>query len=238
MSGDPDPLSSITRGAVAGSIDAVPAKIHALALRVLDHRTAFVHDPVALEAVREGRKLQEYRIYKQYLRDPKLLALIRLGLALRKLDGEEEYNERVRRMRSAIHRKFGTSGLRVAEVAESGALREFLGELMARSSSPADVEDGLTNLLEGVERWTFFLQERHAGASLAKELHHRIIANQPGTFILFAHGQARAGAQTLERTTLKLLGTAYGSEARQVGDCLMFFIGKKVEGKVEIRAPV
>ncbi|MDE1821532.1 MAG: hypothetical protein KGJ23_12745 [Euryarchaeota archaeon] len=159
MSSDPDPLSSLARGAVAGAIDAAPEKIHALALRILDHRTAFVRDPVALSAVREGRKLQEYRLYKQYLRDPKLLALIRLGLALRRLDGEVDYPERVRRMRVAIHRKFGTSGLRGAEVVESGALREFLGELVSRSSSPADVEDGLTKLLEGVERWTFFLQD-------------------------------------------------------------------------------
>ncbi|MDE1822240.1 MAG: hypothetical protein KGI98_15485 [Euryarchaeota archaeon] len=81
-------------------------------------------------------------------------------------------------------------------------------------------------------------QERHAGAPLAKELHHRIIANQPGTFILFAHGFARPGARTLERSTMKLLGTAYGSEERQLGDCLMFFIGKKVGETVEVRAPV
>lgn len=238
MSGDPDPLSSTIRGVVAGAVDSVPAKIHKLALLILERKTAFVKDPLALAAVRESRKLQEYRIYKQFVKDQRLLTLIRLGLALKKLEGEEGYQERVARMRQSILNKFGTPGLRAAEVVESGALREFLGELVSRSTSPADVENGLTKLLDGVEKWTFFVQGKHAVAPLAKELYHRILANQPGVFIIFAHGTARVGARRLEEATIKSLGAQYGSEERQVGDCLMFFIGKKVAGKVEIRAPV
>lgn len=238
MSGPPDPISSVIRGVVSGTLDSVPERIHALALKILEHQTAFVRDPVSLSAIRGSRKIEEYRVYKAYVHDPELLKIIRLGLALRQMPGEEAYYERVRKLKTVIHSKLGTQGLRAAEVVQNGVLREFMSDLVGSSSSPADVEQGITRLLKGVERWTHFVQDKDNTTSLCPELQQRINANQPGVFIIFGHGSMVSKARTLSESVVRLLGSSYASEERVVGRTIMFFIGKLEGERVDIRLPV
>ncbi|GEM_PF-6773127 len=127
MSGDRVPLEGPVAESVYGALEWSKDQVVDLARRLKNHAVAFLEDPDLFDLIREERRGEEWKLYRRYVPGRKRRILIQLGLTLRSLEQSQEDFENLQALRGKIHRKYGTSGLRAAQLVQRGVLRFFLG---------------------------------------------------------------------------------------------------------------
>jgi hypothetical protein len=85
-----------------------------------------------------------------------MLLLLKMGLALRKL---EEYHERERRntLRTKIFNKYNVKGLHIAQFVENGILNRYIGILIDNMHSLDKFRKDIMNTLNNIEKHVLFV---------------------------------------------------------------------------------
>ncbi len=127
MSYDPsrDPIKSVARGVTEGLLDWSKEQVRQLISKLRDKELAFIQDKKTIKRVKELYRSGELAIYKEYIKDEKMLFLLKMGLTLRSLEkGNEE--ERRGKLRTKIFNKYEIKGLHIAQFVENGILNRWL----------------------------------------------------------------------------------------------------------------
>jgi len=192
---------SIIREMTKGALDWSLEKIK-LALSKLMHRDlAFIEDRETIDTVRAQRASVEWDFLEQYIRDKKLRILIQLGLTLRRL--ETQSLDRLEQLRSKIHKKYGTHGLRIAEFIQAGILGTFIGVIIPKEQTPADFIDDIEQLLNDVEKYVVFVKNSDNVQKKSRDILVRLRANMPPTLILCGTRGAREKTEKIAQSVKK-----------------------------------
>lgn len=129
-----------------------------------------------------------------------------------------------------ILERFGTAGLRAAELVQSGVVGIFLARYLSASAPDAGIRNALETLLRRVEEFTAFVQVADDIKSVVRELEVKVLARSPHIFIVLGHGKAREKARKVIDRLLKKLPTDFGVELHDVGRSFFAFVGR-MDGK-------
>jgi hypothetical protein len=107
--------------------------------------------------------------------------LVRIGLALRKLEKEDEKRQN---LRDKLFNKYKIDGLHIAELVENGILNRYISILLEKVISISDLEKEIENFLNHVEKHTLFIQGTTPKVEILKNATIKISSNSPHIFVI------------------------------------------------------
>jgi len=237
LSASNDPTASAVKGAVEGALEWTAERISRLAARIQGHSAAAASDPVRLESIRRASKSEEARFLKTYVTDPAQRRIINDGLTLHELGEGPENVERLQSIRADLRRAANITGLHGAEIVQGGVLGLFIRHMMREGRSRSEISSAACTLLETVDKWTYFVQSTDRAAEVVEEVKVRVLANQPGVFIVFGSGQQKRKAKAIVDAVMKRLPKGFTTDSHDSGREFVAFIGRENEGRFELRVP-
>lgn len=235
--GGQDNLSGVYRGATYGALEWTKDQITAFVSKLRHRQLAFVRDPETVNLIREERKGPEWALFREHIHDRRLRLLFQMGLTFRRLEKTPEERERLLDLRRKVLKKFGAPGLRAAELVQRGMLGTFYMKFLREAESPADVESAVADLLDRVDLYTAFIQEKDDVKETVKELNIRVLSRVAQIFIVLGYGKAKSKAKKVVEELLKTLPGTYGAERHETERDFYAFVGKVEHGEVILVLP-
>jgi hypothetical protein len=232
-----DPTASAVKGAAEAVIEWTAPRIAQLVARIRGHSAAVASDGVLVESIRHASKSEEAKFLKTYVTDKEQRRIVDDGLTLYELSDKQEHHDRLKRLRADLFNRYGTRGLRAAEIVERGVLGLFLRQLMREGRPGNDIAKSAFALVDTVEKWTHFVQATDNVSRVSQEVKIRVLANQPGVFIVLGHGIQKTKARAIVTSTLRGLGRDFGVSTHDSGREFVAFIGKTRNGRFELTVP-
>ncbi|ATZ61733.2 MAG: hypothetical protein BME93_01870 [Methanosarcinales archaeon Met12] len=185
MSYDPsrDPIKSVARGVTEGLLDWSKEQVRQLISKLRDKELAFIQDKKTIKRVKELYRSGELAIYKEYIKDEKMLFLLKMGLTLRSLEkGNEE--ERRGKLRTKIFNKYEIKGLHIAQFVENGILNRYIGILMEDIDSVDKFKKDIRNILENIEKHVLFVERIDTERGIIKQTVTMVHSHRPMIFVV------------------------------------------------------
>lgn len=179
MSSD-NPASDIAEGITKGVINLSLEKIGDLVQKLKDRKLAFIEEKKTIEIVKEQYHSEETKIYSMYIQDRKLSLLVKLGLTLRRLEGDEE---RKNSLRDKILKKYNLEGLHIAEFVENGLLNRYILLLLEKFVSHQNLKEDISDILNNIEKYTLFVLATSNPSEIIKKVDIKITYS-PKIFII------------------------------------------------------
>ena len=180
-----DVIAGATKGLLSYSED----KVKEFVRRFQNRDLHFIKDIETEDSVLEQRRSAEFQTYKQYVKDPQLKIIVSLGLTLRSLKSKIQQRSS---LRTKIRDTYGLSSLHVAEFVENEQFARVLPLLLPHVAGPGEMRERVETLLREIEKYVLFVQSADNVLKKTDEAATRVLANNPGVFVLYAKGSACA----------------------------------------------
>lgn len=211
----PNPLGRVAK-AVKDALWTVE-KVRQLADWFRDRKIAFVQDPEIIQCARELRQTPEWELCQRYLEGETLHILFQLGLTLRELEDSEERRDDLRKK---ILKKYGTAGLHIAEFVQNGLFSRFIGNILERVTTLAELKSEIKHLFENIEVTNSFIQSTDDVEKEADTIVTRIRSNSPTTYIISGSRTARKKCKEVKDIVTKNISgykeELYSTEIKEV----------------------
>ena len=176
-----NPLSDISKGATKGLLEWSSEKVASLVQKLKDRKLGFIQDPKTIEVAKEQYNSGEAKFYQIYIKNNEILFLVRMGLTLRKLEGNEE---RLQNLRDKIFRKYKVKGLWLAEFVQNGILNKYVGVLIEELSSIEELKKEIEEVLKNIEKHVLFVKSGIKCPEIVKNVANIVHAHSPNIFII------------------------------------------------------
>jgi len=193
---DEEAIAGVTKGALEFSSE----RIKGWAARLANRDIAFIEDRSSFDVVADQKRNPEWSFYKEYVKTKELRVLIRIGLALRKL---ESGHADLQSLRKNILHKHGKKGLHVAQLVQDGDLGAFIGTLISKQMSKADLGATIEDLLLNVDKYVVFIKSDIDTRRVIDSTAARINANLPPALLICGSKGAKGAAETVAKGVMK-----------------------------------
>jgi len=151
-----DELKDISEGVTKGVLSWSLEQIKSFAVKFREKELAFIQDEKTIEIVKEQYLSGELAIYREYVEDNNMLFLLKMGLTLRRIEGDID---RRKNLRDKIFDKYDVKGLHIAQFVENGLLNRYIGILIENITSVAKFKEDIKNILENIEKHVLFVKK-------------------------------------------------------------------------------
>jgi len=196
----PTPEEEVIAGVTKGTLDFTAEGVKRWAARLANRDIAFIEDRNSFDAVAEQKRNPEWSFYKEYVKTKELRVLIRIGLALRKL---ESGHTDLQSLRKNILHKHGKKGLHVAQLVQDGDLGAFIGALISKQMSKADLGAAIEDLLLNVDKYVVFIKSDIVTQRVIDSTATRVNANLPPALLICGSKGAKGTAETVAKGIMK-----------------------------------
>ena len=196
----PTPDEAVIAGVTKGALEFTSERIKEWAARLSHRDIAFIEDRSSFDVVVDQKRNPEWSFFKDYVKNHELRVLIRIGLALRKLEGGHADLQSVRRN---ILDKHGKKGLHVAQLVQDGDLGAFIGILISKQMSKADLGAALEELLLNVDKYVVLIKGDMVLRRVIDSTAARIHANLPPALLICGSKSAKGAAETVAKGVMK-----------------------------------
>lgn len=200
MSSD-NPLKEAAEGATKATLDWTSEKITDFIKKFKEKKLAFIQDKKTIETAKEVYNSGEAQFYNKYIKNQELLFIVKMGLALRKLENDEE---RLHNLRDKIFKKYKVKGLQIAELVQNEILNRYIGILLGELPSITDLEKNIEELLNNIEKHTVFVKGENNEREIIKKSINITDANSPFIFIVSG---TKSASETVKKCIDKLRET-------------------------------
>jgi hypothetical protein len=191
-----EPISDVTEGVIKASIKLGIEGIRKLVEKFRDRKIAFVQDKKTIEKVKEDLNSNELKFYKSYIKDETLIIPILMGLTLRKLEEENEF-DRISKLKYRIFNQFDTEGIHISQAVQSGIVSRYITYLMEMHSSELLMEKELLNFLRNIENHIYFVKYDSNILKDKEVILLRLTINSPKVFVVSGLGSATSNTELL-----------------------------------------
>ena len=176
-------VDDVTSGAIKGFLNWSIEQIKSYIQKLKDKKLAFIQDEKTIKRVKELYASGELAIYKEYVKDKEILFLLQIGLTLRRLEQEKEFDRRLG-LRTKIHNKYGVKALHIAQFVENGILNRYIGILIDNIISLDKFKEDITNVLNNIEKYVLFVQGYEKERTVIQSALSIVSNNIPSIFIV------------------------------------------------------
>jgi hypothetical protein len=217
-----DAFEGITKGSLEWGSDQIKSFIEKFKKKDL----AFIRDEETINTVREEYNSGESKFYQNYIDDKELLLLVRMGLALRKLDKTNQ-EDKLHDLREKIYNKHKSRGLHVAEFVQVGILHRYTGILLEGMTSLDDFKKEITEVLKNIEKHVIFVQMHEKVGQIVQKATNILNAHSPEIFVVSGRGNAAKLADESAKK-LEILFKNYATERMSAGEKEIIFFKKQL----------
>lgn len=188
-----DPVSSAVEGLASATFRLGIDGIKKLIDKFKNKKIAFVQDEATLEKVKEDLKSNELKFYKAYIKTPDLLTPILMGLTLRRLEEEKDF-DRLAKLKTKIVSKYDIGGLHISQAVQNGIISKYITYLIEIHATESIMQKRLTIFLEDVENHICFVKNYIDAKNEAMKIVTKINVNSPDVFVISGMGNATEGS--------------------------------------------
>lgn len=226
-SGLPKPVRQITtdvaEGITKGIISSKEKEIKGWVKRLLNKELAFIIDPDKIDLAKDMRNTPEWEIFSIYIQDKPNRILFNMGLTLRRLEKQGNY-EAIHDLKRKIREKFGNEGLHIAYLVQNGLFNKYLGNVLPNTYSHNQLSLTIKSLFANIEKTVAYIKNTDDIEVKSQEIITKIHANSPKTFILSgAKPDAMRRCRKIHDNVMKYLPN-HSSESYITNDREIFFI--------------
>jgi hypothetical protein len=196
----PTPDEEVIAGVTKGTLEFSAERIKQWAARLRNRELAFIEDKDSFEVVADQKRHPEWSFFKDYIKDHELRVLVRIGLALRKLEGR---HTDLQSLRKIILDKYGKRGLHVAQLVQDGDLGAFIGILIGKQMSKADLGAAVEELLLNVEKYVIFIKSDTNLRRVTDSVVGRINTLVPPAILICGSRSAKALAEKVANGVMR-----------------------------------
>lgn len=110
-----------------------------------------------------------------------------MGFSLKHL---EKNKAKLENLREKILKKYGPSGLHVAELVKCGIFSRYVHLLIGTSIDEKELEEKIQIILTDIDKYVLFIQAHDNSKTISKKIITKIDANNPKAIIIFSKGKA------------------------------------------------
>lgn len=225
-----DPIESAAAGFTKGIIELSIDKIKQLVKKFKDKELAFIQEKSVIEVVREQYSSGESKFYSKYIEDKSLLLLVRLGLTLRKLEGDKA---RLSNLQQKILRKYEVKGLHTSYFVQNGILNRFIGIIIEGITSEQELKDKIIFILNNIEKHTLFVSWQDKSELIIQKALTIVSSHSPSIFIVSGIGYASKIVRDCSEKLINLMAD-YEFEKVSGGKKEILFFKRKLVDNLEI----
>lgn len=223
MSSD-GPISDAAKGATKAFLEWSTEKITLFVRKLRDKKLIFIQDKRTIEIVKEQYDSGESKFYQKYIKNKEHLLNVRLGLTLRKLEGDEE---RLHNLRDKIFKKYKVEGLHIAEFVQNGILNRCIGIFIQELVSLEDFERKIEEILKNIEKYAIFVLAINKVPDIIKKVDTLITAHSPPIFVVAGvKSAAKVVQESIDK--LKIILKDYDFEGVSSGEKEILFFKRKI----------
>ena len=193
------PIADISKGATKALLDFTSDKIDSFIEKFKKRDLAFIRDKETIDIVREEYSSGEAKFYESYVEDRDLLLIVRMGLALRRLESTNE--KKLHDLRERVFQKYKVRGLHIAEFVQVGILNRYIGILIGDITSLDDFKRDIKEVLENIEKHVLFVKSADKTPQITQKASNIVNSHSPNIFVVAGMGPA---AKTVEECSEKL----------------------------------
>jgi hypothetical protein len=146
----------------------------------------------------EAEKSVSFKLYKKYIREPKVLGWLSTGLTLRAMEPDEVRRADVKFIRDNLASTEGGGALHVAELAQSGALDVILA-LVGSGRVHIPPTQTIDDVLSRIDQYAVFIKESDDLRRATLDADVRALGSAPFVFIVLGRWTAREKAAKVFR---------------------------------------
>ena len=199
-----DFVKDVSEGATKGFLNWSLEQIKSFIDKLKNKNLAFIQDEKTIKIVKEQYRSGELSFYKEYIEDKEMLFLLKMGLTLRKLEQEKEF-ERRQELRTKIFKKYEVKGLHIAQFVENGILNRYIGILIDNIVSLEKFKQDIMNILVNIEKHVLFVQTNDKEREVIQSVLSIISNNLPSIFIVSGISSAAEIVRNCEQKLIEML---------------------------------
>jgi len=199
-----DFVKDVSEGATKGILNWTLEQIKSFIDKLKNKNLAFIQDEKTIKIVKEQYRSGELSFYKKYIENKEMLFLLKMGLTLRKLEQEKEF-ERRQELRTKIFKKYEVKGLHIAQFVENGILNRYIGILIDNIVSLEKFKQDIMDILENIEKHVFFVQTNDKEREVIQSVLSIILNNLPSIFIVSGISSAAETVRNCEQKLVEML---------------------------------
>lgn len=154
---------------------------------IKDKKYLFIGERKTIDQVKKQKKSPEFIFYSKFVFDKDFCFQIKMGLTLRNLDDERDY-ERLDHLKNVIISKYDLEGLHVAQISQNKIIMKYLLHHLEENKGEDKIKEELNLFLKEIEKNTFFIQKHYSEKSIIEDVKLKIKAHSPKIFIISAKG--------------------------------------------------
>lgn len=172
-------ISAIAKGKTEGFLNWSESRISDFIRKFKNKELRFLEDDSVIDRVKKDYKSGEMQFYEAYVQDKENRRLLGMGLTLR-----NSPTSRVNHLRLSISKKYGSSGLHVAYLAQNEMLIRYIGSLVPNIDSVNELKIEIANILDNVDSHAVFIGNTDTIDRCVEKVKTKIDAHSPKVFII------------------------------------------------------
>lgn len=221
------PSDNFVREATKGVLDWTAEKIREFIIRFKERKLAFVSDIKIINMAIELRKKPEWDFFKNNVQDSDIRILFQMGLTLKRLEDEGRPLE-WQNLRQIIFRKYERWGLHVAQVVQNGIFSKYVGVVLDRALTAAELKSEILSLFKNIDNTVSFIQIKDNVEKKTNEITSKILAHSPRVYILSSARTAMDVCKKIRNSVMNRISD-YESELYESGIKRIYFLNKIIE---------
>jgi len=152
--------SDVIAGVTEGAINAGTKGAKAFAQKIMDGNLGFIQDRATINLVKEMKKMPEYELYSQFIKDKELLRQALMGITLRTLEKDNSWDQ-LMDLRARISSKYRKRGINTASFVQNQLLNKIVAKLVATQYTEKEIIVIISEVMSQVTNYCIFLQKIH-----------------------------------------------------------------------------
>lgn len=209
-------------------------KVIELAKKIRNKEFYFLDDDSIIKDTKKKRAVGEFKLFKQYIEDPKLRALYQLGLTLRGYEKGDQYKENAKRLIERIRKQYKISGLHISYFAQNGLFSELLKNLWDKELTEPEIASEIADFLNEIDNKVLFVYRDDDSMTKIEEVLTKIRAHSPEIFIISSMKSAMEICKAIREGITEQLSKDYDITEYSIDDSqkeikLIYFLNRKIK---------
>jgi hypothetical protein len=229
-----DLISSISTGIAKGTLEWSKDEITKMVKQLSNGELAFIEDQETIDVVKKQREKPDLKLYRKYILDRDLILQIQMGFVLKRFEATGDQTK-LHDLRDKILKRYGKTGLHVAQLVQSGIFSRYVGLLIGDTENDSELKYGMESLLKDIDKHVIFVDSKTDVEKIANVISNRINVLLPRGMILFSKRgvQKEKAAKIIELVRGCVEGYRFENQVDSESDSRYDFIIKIISYTLE-----
>lgn len=188
-------IADIAEGVTKGTLSWTGEQVSQIVKKLKSGKSGILNNlSQSFNSLKIQRNSSEWKLYSQYIKDPKLRKLTNFGLQLRSYTKDKTQLES---LREKIRKRYELKGLHIAEFVASKILSKFIASMIDANKPSKQMSSEIEQMLNNVEQDVSFIHSGTNSNTTIENVIRILNASSPQLHILSSKGRVNNNCKNM-----------------------------------------